>query len=123
MLQAAIQAREKAASHGVDIGTLAIKEAARPQGIAVTLVGMRTPDEVRSIAFGHVRRLGYKEPSPPVTSGSRLLPTDEASRSSLILPTDCNARCPTPKSCQDAVCNTSCLQEGCVASSSTEVVL
>ena len=52
VLQAAIQAREKAASHGVDIGTLAIKEAARPQGIAVTLVGMRTPEEVRNHASG-----------------------------------------------------------------------
>lgn len=49
MLQAAIAALEKAAAHGVDIGTLAIKEAARPQGIAVTLVGMRTPEEVRSV--------------------------------------------------------------------------
>ena len=47
VLQAAIAAREKAAAHGVDIGTLAIKEAARPQDIAVTLVGMRTPEEVR----------------------------------------------------------------------------
>ena len=47
VLEAAVQAREKAASHGVDIGTLAIKEAVRPKGIAVTLVGMRTPEEVR----------------------------------------------------------------------------
>ena len=45
VLEAAIEARKKAASHGVDIGTLAIKEAIRPKGIAVTLVGMRTPDE------------------------------------------------------------------------------
>lgn len=51
VLQAAIDAREKAASHGVDIGTLAIKEAVRPKGIAVTLVGMRTPDEVCSYAL------------------------------------------------------------------------
>ena len=52
VLQAAIEAREKAASHGVDIGTLAIKEAVRPQGIAVTLVGMRTPEEVCRVASG-----------------------------------------------------------------------
>ena len=49
VLEAAAAARQKAAAHGVDIGTLAIKEAVRPQGIAVTLVGMRTPDEVSSL--------------------------------------------------------------------------
>ena len=49
VLEAAIAARQKAASHGVDIGTLAIKEAVRPKGIAVNLVGMRTPDEARSL--------------------------------------------------------------------------
>lgn len=49
VLEAAVRAREKAASHGVDIGTLAIKEAVRPKGIAVTLVGMRTPQEVRHV--------------------------------------------------------------------------
>ena len=48
VLEAAIEARQAAASHGVDIGTLAIKEAVRPQGIAVNLVGMRTPEEARS---------------------------------------------------------------------------
>ena len=51
MLEAAIAARQAAASHGVDIGTLAIKEAVRPQGIAVNLVGMRTPDEARPLPF------------------------------------------------------------------------
>ncbi|CAK0739889.1 hypothetical protein CVIRNUC_001206 [Coccomyxa viridis] len=48
VLEAATAARQAAASHGVDIGTLAIKEAVRPQGIAVNLVGMRTPDEVNT---------------------------------------------------------------------------
>ncbi|CAL5223727.1 g6284 [Coccomyxa viridis] len=61
VLQAAIQAREKAASHGVDIGTLAIKEAARPQGIAVTLVGMRTPDEVNTDVQIVLEALGLVE--------------------------------------------------------------
>lgn len=46
VLEAAKEAREKAAAHGVDIGTLAIKHAVKPQGI-MTLVGMRTPEEVR----------------------------------------------------------------------------
>ena len=49
VLEAAIEARQTAAAHGVDIGTLAIKEAVRPKGIAVTLVGMRSPDEARSL--------------------------------------------------------------------------
>ena len=53
VLQAAIEARQKAAAHGVDIGTLAIKEAVRPPGIAVTLVGMRTPDEA-SLMLLHI---------------------------------------------------------------------
>ena len=46
LLEAAILARERSAARGVDIGTLAIKEAVKPQGIAVTLIGMRTPEEV-----------------------------------------------------------------------------
>ena len=46
VLEAAIEARKKAAAQGVDIGTLAIKEAVKPKGIAVNLIGMRMPDEV-----------------------------------------------------------------------------
>jgi hypothetical protein len=45
LLEAATEARKKADAHGVDIATLAIKQAVKPPGI-VTLVGMRTPEEV-----------------------------------------------------------------------------
>ena len=45
VLEAAIEARERAAKHGVDIGTLAIKHAVKADGV-ITLVGMRTPEEV-----------------------------------------------------------------------------
>lgn len=45
MLQAAVEARERAAKHGVDIGTLAIKQAVKADGV-ITLVGMRAPEEV-----------------------------------------------------------------------------
>lgn len=46
VLEAAKQARAAANAHGVDIGTLAFKESARLPGVAVHLIGMRTPDEV-----------------------------------------------------------------------------
>ena len=55
-----MQAREKAASRGVDIGSLAIKEAVRPKGIAVTLVGMRTPEEVRHVQAASALCSGVK---------------------------------------------------------------
>jgi hypothetical protein len=50
-LEAAIEARKAAEAHGVDIGTLAIKQAVKPPGI-VTLVGMRTPEEVCTVYGG-----------------------------------------------------------------------
>ena len=65
VLEAAIEARQKAASHGVDIGTLAIKEAVRPQGIAVNLVGMRTPDEARPLLLHLSACLSLCHQQPP----------------------------------------------------------
>ncbi|KAK9917757.1 hypothetical protein WJX75_007874 [Coccomyxa subellipsoidea] len=47
VLEAAIEARERAAKHGVDIGTLAIKHAVKADGV-ITLVGMRTPEEAQT---------------------------------------------------------------------------
>ena len=46
VLEAAKQARAAAEAHGVDIGTLAFKESVRLSGVAVHLIGMRTPEEV-----------------------------------------------------------------------------
>lgn len=46
VLEAAKQSRAAAEAHGVDIGTLAFKESARLPGVAVHLIGMRTPEEV-----------------------------------------------------------------------------
>ena len=45
-LEAAAEARAIAARHGLDIGTLAIKQALRAPGIAVHLIGMASPKEV-----------------------------------------------------------------------------
>ncbi len=45
VLEAAVEARQRAAKHGVDIGSLAIKHAVKADGV-ITLIGMRTPEEV-----------------------------------------------------------------------------
>lgn len=46
MLEAAAAARQAAEAHGVDIGTLAIKESVAAPGVAVHLMGMKTVEEV-----------------------------------------------------------------------------
>ena len=46
VLEAAAEARRATEAHGVDIGTLAIKESVAAQGVAVHLMGMKTVEEV-----------------------------------------------------------------------------
>ena len=46
VLEAAAEARRAAQAHGVDIGTLAIKDSVAAKGVAVHLMGMKTVEEV-----------------------------------------------------------------------------
>lgn len=51
VLEAAAEARRAAQAHGVDIGTLAIKDSVAAKGVAVHLMGMKTVEEVRITAL------------------------------------------------------------------------
>ena len=51
MLEAAAEARRAAEAHGVDIGTLAIKESVAAPGVAVHLMGMKTVEEVSALPY------------------------------------------------------------------------
>ena len=59
VLEAAAAARRAAQAHGVDIGTLAIKDSVAAKGVAVHLMGMKTVEEVgtRYFACRHHYRL------------------------------------------------------------------
>ena len=49
VLEAAAEARRAGEAHGVDIGTLAIKESVAAPGVAVHLMGMKTVEEVSAL--------------------------------------------------------------------------
>ena len=65
VLEAAIEARQRAAKHGVDIGTLAIKHAVKADGV-ITLIGMRTPEEVHT-GRAQSNRIMQRKSSPTHT--------------------------------------------------------
>ena len=56
VLEAAAAARQAAEAHGVDIGTLAIKDSVAAPGVAVHLMGMKTVAEVSPNPEGKVPR-------------------------------------------------------------------